>query len=42
MGTKEILEYTKYGPILTKRKGESLSSLAKRQDEAFIKASKGE
>ncbi len=42
MGSKEVLELTQYGPILAKRKGESLASLAKRQDEAFMKASKGE
>lgn len=35
MGTKKILQHTRYGPILAKRPGESLHALVQRQSTAF-------
>lgn len=37
MGSKTILEKTKYGNILAKKKGESMSDFAKRQEKEFRK-----
>lgn len=37
MGSKKVLKITKFGNILALRTGESLASLAKRQDAEFRK-----
>ena len=35
MGSKKILKWTKHGPILAKRKSESMKNFVKRQEKAF-------